>query len=87
MHTLVDTKASKLDHLRKATHPGTFLYRQKSTFIRILQYLQCTPQSGIYSLFIVTKTKMQHVVYCYFRQCHQPNTDLVTKNGESEELQ
>ena len=23
MHTLVDTKASKLDHLRKATHPGT----------------------------------------------------------------
>ena len=22
-HTLVDTKASKRDHLRKATHPGT----------------------------------------------------------------
>ena len=55
MHRLVDTKASKLDHLRKATHHGPDIPIPTEVNIGIWQYLQpfqCTPLSGIivYSL-------------------------------------
>ena len=90
---LVDTKASKLEHLRKATHPGTDIiliptkvniHRDFVIFTAISVY--STEWHIVYSLRQRQRCNMLSIAI-FICQCHQPNTDLVTKNGESEELQ
>ena len=76
MHRLVDTKASKLDHLRKATHHGTDII-PIPTEVNIHRDFAIFTAISVYSTewhysFNIHCEKMQHVVYCCFHLSVSP---------------